>query len=181
MNKNYKLIHFNCGSDVEEAVNKLLKYKDKGILACGNFNHVTLYSDTVTMDDAYIEIVGETKAELDKKQREWRENYEKEKREHQERIPELSKMWIKKGKEILTEDKLEYWNKIVPIRLGDLYEGMELGCCLDIVKILNNNGTFDEAKQEIENQGHSGMSHGLVCSMVKEFCVRGSKFVDYIQ
>ena len=34
----------------------------------------------------------------------------------------------------------------------------ELGCCLDIVKILNNGGLLEEAKQEIEKQGHSGMS-----------------------
>ena len=83
--------------------------------------------------------------------------------------------------EVLTKDKWEYWDEIVLIRLGDLYHGMELGCCLDIVKILNNNGTLDEAKEKIESQGHSGMSYGLVRAMVKEFSSRGTEFADYVR
>ena len=69
----------------------------------------------------------------------------------------------------------------VPIRLDDLYHGMELGCCLDIVKELNAGCSLDVAKKIIEDQGHSGMSFGLVCSMVKSFCERGSEFVNYVQ
>ena len=106
-------------------------------------------------------------------------NYEKEEQKYKEEIPSLSKEWMRKGREILIKDKWEYWDKIVPIRLGDLYHGMELGCCLDIVKILNNNGTFDEAKKELEDQNHSGMSYSLVCVMVKEFCDRGNDFYKY--
>lgn len=133
------------------------------------------------MDKAYKEITGKTKSEFDKSQQEWQENYKRQEREHKEKIPELSKVWMEKGRAVLTEDKWEYWEKIVPIRLDDLYQGMELGCCLDIVEILNNDGTLDEAKEKIENQGHSGMSFGLVCSMVREFSDRGKEFVDYVR
>lgn len=181
MSKNYKEINFGAVSCVEDAVNDLLIYKEKGMLACGSFNGIVLYSDTVTMDNAYSEITGKTKGDFDKGQQEWKENYNKEEREHKERIPRLSKAYTKIGREVLTEDKWEYWDKIVPIRLGDLYHGMELGNCLDIVKILNNNGTLDEAKKEIEKQNHSGMSYGLVCNMVKEFCSRGLEFVNYVK
>lgn len=181
MNKNYKTIEFSAGCNVEEAVNKLLSYRAKGILACGPFNGHTLYSDIVTMDSAYIIITGKTKEELDKQHQEWRENHDKAEREHKESIPSLSEVWMNKGREILTEDHWDYWDKIVPIRLGDLYHGMELGACLDIIEILNNNGMLDEAKQMIEDQNHSGMSYGLVCAMVKEFCDRGQEFVDYVK
>ena len=181
MNKNYIEIDFIIGSTIERAVNKLLIYKEKGMLACGDFNGTILYSDTVTMDGAYKELTGKTKAEFDKGQQEWQENYDREQREHKERIPSLSKEWMKQGRKILTKDKWEYWDEIVPIRLNDLYHGMELGCCLDIVKILNNNGILDEAKEKIESQGHSGMSYGLVRSIVREFCDRGQEFVDYIK
>ncbi|MNT82855.1 hypothetical protein D3C72_2226450 [compost metagenome] len=58
---------------------------------------------------------------------------------------------------------------------------MELGACLDIVNILNNNGPLDEAKKTIESQGHTGMSFGLVCAMVKEFSDRGEEFVNYVR
>lgn len=181
MNKNYKKIDFMCGSNIEDSVKELLNYKERGLLACGDFNGTTLYSDTVTMDGAYTEILGKTKAEFNKGQQEMRDNYKKQEREHKEKIPELSLIWMKKGREVLTEDKWKYWDEIVPIRLGDLYQGMELGCCLEIVKILNNNGTMEEAKIKIESQDHSGMSFGLVRSMVKEFCLRGSEFSDYVK
>ncbi len=181
MNKDYQKIEFYAGSNVEDAVNELLKYEIKGILACGDFNGTTLYSDTVTMDGAYKEITGKTKSEFDKEQQEWRDEYNRKEKEHQEAIPSLSDEWVKKGREVLTADKWELWDKIVPIRLGDLYHGMELGCCLDIVKVLNNNGTLDEAKEVIDSQDHSGMSFGLVLSMVKEFCSRGNEFADFIK
>lgn len=180
-NKKYLKVEFYAGSKIENAVKELLDYKFKGKLACGEFNGVTLYSDTVTMDDAYKAITGKTKGEFDKEQQEWRENYERREQEHKNEIPELSKVWMKKGRKILTEDKWEFWDKIVPIRLGDLYHGMELGHCLDIVNILNNNGTLDEAKEKIESQGHSGMSFGLVCLMVREFSERGKEFVEYVR
>ena len=81
---------------------------------------------------------------------------------------------------MLTEDRWELWDKIVPIRLGDLYRGMELGCSLDIIEILNNGGHFSVAEDEINSQDHSGMSYGLVCNMIREFCDRGENFVGYI-
>lgn len=180
MDKNYREITFSLGSNIESAVNELLEFKEQGKLVYGEFNGVNLYSDTVTVDSAYKSIIGKTKAEFDESQRKWREDYDRKEREHKEKIPELSKIWMAKGREILTEDKWDYWDEIVPIRLGDLYHGMELGSCLDIVKILNNGGTLDEAKELIENQGHSGMSYGLVKSMVREFSDRGEEFAEYV-
>lgn len=178
---NYKKIYFTAGSTVESAVNELLKHREAGKLACGDFNGITLYSDTVTMDDAYKLITGKTKSEFDEAAKQRQEANERQQREHEEKISDLTTVWMARGREILSEDKWEYWDKIVPVRLGDLYQGMELGCCLDIVKILNNNGTLDEAKKEIEGQGHSGMSFGLVCLMVKEFSDRGAEFVNYVR
>jgi hypothetical protein len=181
INKQYREIDFLAGSNVESAVNTLLYWREQGVQACGKFNGIILYSDTVTMDDAYKQITGKTKAEFDESQRKWKEDYDKEKRDFKENIPALSEEWKRKGREILTDDKWEFWDTIVPIRLNDLYRGMELGCCLEIVNILNNNGTLEEAKKEIENQSHSGMSFGLVRSMVREFCDRGNEFVEYVK
>jgi hypothetical protein len=181
MSNDYKEIDFPCGCTIERAVNTLLSHRDKGELVSGIFNGTMLYSDTVTMDGAYKEITGKTKAEFDKSQQEWRDNYDREQREHQKRIPELSKEWMKRGREVLAEDYWLKWDYVVPARLSDLYRGMELGCCLDIVKILNNDGTLEEAKVEINKQDHSGMSYGLVMVMVREFCNRGQEFYDYVR
>ena len=105
--------------------------------------------------------------------------YEECKRKHKEAIPELTKEWIEKGKVILAEKYHETWVKCVPIRLSDLYEGMELGNTLEIVKELNDGCELEVVKGIIEGQGHSGMSFGLVCSMVKSFCDRGAEFTSY--
>ena len=81
-------------------------------------------------------------------------------------------MILLEEKEILDEKYLELWNKCVPIRLGDLYQGMELGMCLDIIKELNNNCTLDEAKVIIESQGHSGPTAS--CSVRLRQCLSNS-------
>lgn len=180
MNKEYVEIEFSPGRNVEECVNELLGYKEKGELVFGTFNGHKLYSDTITMDSAYKEITGNTKREFDDYIKKQNQEYQIEKQEHINSIPEKSRLWMEKGREVLEESKWELWDKIVPIRLNDLYRGMELKYCLDIVEILNE-GTLEEAKKEIENQGHSGMSFGLVCSMVKEFSPKGEEFVNFVR
>ena len=65
VNKNYKKVDLSLGSSIDQAVNELLNYKEEGKLVYCNFNGVILYSDTVTMDSAYREITGKSKAEFD--------------------------------------------------------------------------------------------------------------------
>lgn len=181
MDKKYKEIDFMAGSKIADCVEELLSYKAKGKLVYGNFNGVTLYSDTVTMDGAYKEITGMSKVEFDKMTQESNKRYIEEKIEHEKEIPELTILWQKRGRKVLTKDKWELWDKVVPIRLNDLYRGMELGCCLDIVEILNNNGSLEDAKKKIESQNHSGMSFNLVRSMIKELCLRGNEFFEFVE
>ena len=83
---------------------------------------------------------------------------------------------------IIPDDKLDDWDEIVPIRISDLYGGMELGATLRLVKLLDiNNCTLDEAKTEFTNQAHSGCSAGLMFAMMREFCKRGNEFVEYVK
>jgi len=176
MKTNYREIEFSAGETIEEAVKELKRHKD---LVCGTFNGQILYSDVDDMDFAFKKITGKTKAEFDAEMKADNDRYKDEERKHKEAIPELTKEWIEKGKDILAEKYHETWGECVPIRLGDLYRGMELKATLDIVKELNAGCELEVAKGIIEGQGHSGMSFGLVCSMVKSFCDRGSEFASY--
>lgn len=178
MKTEYREIKFDGGESIESAVKELKEQKD---LVCGSFNGQMLYSDIDDMDSAYKKITGKTKAEYDAEVKAANDRYEEEERRHEEAIPELTKEWIKKGKAILDEKHHEKWERCVPIRLGDLYRGMELGATLDIVKELNAGCGLETAKTIIEEQGHSGMSFSLVCSMVKSFCDRGEEFVNYVR
>lgn len=178
MEKNYREIKFNIGCDIEQAIKELKAHKD---LVCGEFNGQILYSDVDDADSAYKKIVGKTKSEFDSEMKAENEKYKEEERKHKELIPELTKEWIQKGNTILDEKYRELWAKCVPIRLGDLYRGMELGNCLEIVEQLNKGESLEGVKPLIDNQGHSGMSFGLVCSMVSSFCDRGVEFVNYVK
>lgn len=62
-----EMIEFKLGISLEKAVNQLLRFKEEGLRVSGEFNGVILYSDTVTMDSAYLAVVGMTKAEFDKR------------------------------------------------------------------------------------------------------------------
>lgn len=177
MEKAYKEIEFGFGN-IESAVKELKNHKE---LVCGSFNGQMLYSDIDDLDSAYKKITGKTKSEFDAEQKAENDRYKEQQQKHKEAIPELTKQWIEKGKVILDEKYLELWEKCVPIRLGDLYQGMELGNCLEIVEQLNKGEELEKVKPLIENQGHSGMSFGLVCSMINSFCDRGTEFTSYVR
>lgn len=181
MTEKHREVMFKLGENLEGVVNLLLSFKNKGILAKGDFNGTMLYSDTIDMDQAYMEIVGMSKEELVNRQRRNSEKYEQEKKKFAEEIPELSRIWRRKGRDVLEEDKWDEWDSIVPIRLRDIYQGIELRQCLEVISILNEGGSLDEAKKVMESQGHSGFSFGLVCSMIENFCNRGKTFVDYVK
>jgi len=115
------------------------------------------------------------------RKQEWSEEFEKQKKEHINNIPDLSKYWKARGREIIDKSKWESWDQIVDIRLDDIYQGAELKECLDIVELLDNGGTLDAAKELIFNQCHSGRSFNLVCSIVQKFSLRGQEFVSFIR
>lgn len=181
MEKNYTEIEAFIGSDINSAYEELQKQNEKGNLCYINFNGQKLYSDIDTLDTCFKKVTGKTKAEFDEDKRKRQAEYEAENKRHEEAIPKLTEEWIKKGNAILDKKHHELWAKIVPVRLKDLYKGFELGACLDIVKELNAGCELDKAKGIIEEQGHSGMSFGLVCSIIKEFCDRGTEFVKYVK
>jgi len=178
---NYVTVDFMAGDTIEEAVKTLQDIQAKGILAKGEFNGKTLFSDKVTLDSAYQDITGKSQAECQAESAKRHEEYQKKEQEYRDSLPVKIKEWIKKGVEVLDADYVVEWCRIVPIRADDLYHGMEIDASLEIIELLNSGGTLKDAKTIIDGQGHSGMSYGLVGSMVKAFSKRGSEFVDFLR
>ena len=178
MENKYREIEFVAGQTIESAIRELKKHKD---LVCGSFNGNILYSDVDDLNSAFIKVTGKTKAEFKEIENKRHIEYKQEKRKHEEAIPELTKDWIKKGNAILDQKYHKLWAELVPIRLKDLYRGYELEASLEVIEQLNNNCEFKKVKTIIEEQGHSGMSFSLVCSMIKVLCDKGSEFVNYVQ
>lgn len=178
----YKEIEPAVGAGLILTVLSLIKKTyDTGELYCAKFNGQMLYSDTVSLDSAYLAVTGKTFSELMEAKRKWRENYEKQERELKAATPDLVAKWREKGRTILSLDKWSLWDEYVPICLGDLYHGMELGCTLEIAEILNKGGSFEDAKKAMENQNHSGMSWKLVKLMVGIFCDNGEEFAGWVE
>lgn len=191
MEKKYKWLDTMLGSNLEGVVSELIAYREKGILAGATFNGQKLYSDTVTLDGAYLQVTGRTRKQFILERMEKAEaeaqllKAEKDRiaqveLEHQTRIPELTEYWMAKGREVLAEEKWKDWDLVVPARLKDLYKGEELPACLEIIQLLHNNCTLKEAHIALKKQKHSQLSSTVVTSLVREFSERGKEFFLYV-
>ncbi len=168
----------SCLKDLKE----MAANDESGEVLKAVFNDKYLLS-TDTDDDAYLRITGKTKAEFFEEVRKWQEDYETKKKAHEARIPELTEHYREVARGVIIESELEYWDKIVPIRLGDLYRGMELDQVLDCARVMR-----DETLSRIErlrkaykifnDAGHSGMSAGLTMAMLRRFCPDGNELAD---
>lgn len=177
-----KKIEFSPGCYI---CNAIIELKNKGYECYGEFNGNKIYS-TETEDEIYKKVTGmsceEFYADIEK------HNYEYyiACADHKLRIPELAESYRLKARGIISEDKLELWDEIVPIRLDDLYEGMELDCWLELISILNDEDKtkeerFSKCKDLFRNQGHSGMSANLVFSGLRSLHKYGDELVEFIR
>lgn len=179
-NKSYSnRIEFSAGQSIESAYRDLQEYAP----SYGEFNGHTIYSYE-TLDELYKKIVGMTKDEFFKYAKEEERKYQEQLKTHKEKIPELILYYKDKARGIIPEDKLEFWDNIVPIRLNDLYQGMELDCWLELIKILNDDKKPKEQRLKkccklFYKQGHSGTSGMIVLSGLKQLHPLGYEFVDY--
>ena len=131
-----KKINVIAGSYLDQTIDLLYDEADKTNEICFcEFNGKKIYS-TDTVDEAYIKVLGKTKDEFEEGQRKWKDDYELAEREHQAKIPELTEKYRNEARGLVLNSELEYWDKIVPIRLADLYHGMELQQVIDCCKIM---------------------------------------------
>ena len=166
------------GTTLDECVNSLLKLQKRGESVFVEFNGHKLYSCDVTMDSAYMEVTGKTKAEFDKAREEWRQKYEEEQARKEEEAKAKIPSWIEKGEAYIYPERMEKWKECVEVRAGDLYHGMDLDATLAIMEKLENGATIEEAKELFESQGHSGSSAGIVRNMLFTFAKRGPEFYE---
>ena len=142
------------------------------------FNGHPIYSDNLNVDEIYSRVCANGN-----KQKEVELDYEKAEKEFQKKISTLTKKYNALAKGVIADDKLDQWYAIVPIRLRDIYHGMELDATLEIIKELNkatdSNNHFAEAKSIFKGQDHSGLSYDLVCAMLNMFAPNGVEFVKY--
>lgn len=164
-------IEFPAGTTIEEAILELKRASNSSgrVVQC-DFNGETLTSN-MSLDEAFIILTGDTYEEHQKRIVEYEQKRKEEEKKFQEAIPTLISFWKEEGRNVLDEKHWDDWDKVVPTRMHDLYQGMELGNTLSIIKILNNGNAdaLKKAREELNNQGHSGNSYALVRAMVRYF------------
>lgn len=64
MNSKYRMIEVEA-RNIDDMVSELLEYHSRGEMVSTVFNGKTIYSDTVSLDSAYLAITGKTKAEFE--------------------------------------------------------------------------------------------------------------------
>ena len=90
---------------------------------------------------------------------------------------ELVQSYCEKGHKILKEKYWEKYDEIVPIRLNDLYRGMELNAFLEIIEFYDKHHDLKLCATKFDAQNHSGMSASLVASLIYNFHDEGDKII----
>lgn len=178
-------VEFYLGMNVEEAYKELKEESARTNDVCfGKFNEKKILS-TDTLDEAYKKVTGMTKAEFEDAQRQWHEDYERKQAEHKAKIPQLTEEYRKRARGLIIAKELDCWDEIVPIRLGDLYHGMELEETLKACQCMRDESlNYDERLRKaydiFMDAGHSGMSAGLTASMYRRFVPNGEDLADAV-
>lgn len=181
-----KKVDLYAGQELSEALLGIkLEAKKCGEDCCAVFNGKEVCS-TDSIDDAYNRVFGCSYNEHIKKVAEWKLQRKKKEQEFREKIPELTDSYRNEARGIIAEKDLEYWDKIVPIRLSDLYHGWELRCTLDIVKIMNDTklsiaDRIAKAKDTFIQQEHSGMSASLMFATLDVFSPNGEELIKELK
>ena len=136
-------IEAKIGDNLDSVVYTLLAAKARGEHVYCVFNNHVLHSDTVTMDSAYIEVFGYTKAEHERKLNEWSERHEKERKRRENLSREAAKRVNanrNERKKPITLEKVVKGLKFIAehrsMSQEELVDGLiELGCTFSVEDI----------------------------------------------
>lgn len=158
-------IKVEAGDSLESIVYLLLAARARGEKAFANFNGHILHSDTVSLDSAYDEIFGYTKAEFDKAAKEMEEKMQNE--ELARKIREQG--YAKKIEVSRNQGKygINYQNVINGLKFIAEHRSMSQDELIDGLLQLGCNFSIEDIKQQFPNiKGNlsDGMSQGsLAC------------------
>lgn len=167
-------IKFTIGSGINECYEELQEESAKrgGEPVCGMFNGTMMISNE-SLDDFYQRHLGKTQADFEKEMAQRRAEYEQKRKEHIKNTPRLIIEYRNKARGVIAESRLPAWDKIVPTRVSDIYEGFDLQCALDLIEILNENipliERINKCRNKFTEQAHSGCSGTVVLGLASAF------------
>ncbi len=169
-----------CDVDtLDEAVNILIAEREQGRDVFLIFNGHRLFSRNITMESAWLQVVGKTREEHLKEQEELlnRVNFivEKEKKESVENIPK----WIQQGSLIIYPEKLEAWKDLVNKIANGWFNGFDLMYALEVMKALDSGVDIDEVKTFLLKKNLDGKLYLSVLHIVLNFSKKGPEYFTW--
>ena len=161
------------GKDLESVVHLLLDAKAKGESVYCNFNGHKLYSDTISMDSAFMEVMGKTKEEADKELRQIQESLQAMRQQNG------ILNWVKKGQALIFPERYDEW-KVCVIDCAFAGYGPLLDVALEIMQALENGATIEEASKMFIEQNHSASTESIVTKIIFNFSKKGPEFCEAI-
>ena len=175
--ENAKKVVFYAGT-LDKCVERLIQYREMGQSVVFEFNGHPLYSCDVTMDSAYLEVTGQTKAEFDESRKRWREECIRKEKIEIERAEAKKPDWIERGRKIIYPEKIEKWKEYMDCSIRGIYHGAEIETALGLIEKLEAGASIEEVEKELDAQNHSGTSHEIVRLLILHFSKKGPEFYE---
>ena len=169
--------HFFCIEELWESICDCIKNNRHKTYFPFNGKYIIFDYEPITEDEVYLFICGMTKAERDAKSKKRMEEYENREKEYQSKLPALLNEYKEKVRKLVDEKYFEKANEVVESSLQSIYHEYLTDCLIEILEMEKQ--PFEEIKEKLLNQGHSGMSYSLTCFMFGEVSDRGKAFLDW--
>lgn len=164
------------GDSIDTVVKRLLEAKVEGKHVFCNFNGVKLYSDSVTLDSAYTEICGCTKAEWDERRKKDHEELVKSLEEDKKRAIENIPSQIERGKALIYPFRHDSWAELVKASAEGDYHGLMTENAIEIMTAIEEEKPMDEILKIYEEQGHSGWTYSVTRHIIMTYSRNGYPF-----
>ncbi len=168
-------------STIDSVVETLLEAKARGESVYIMFEGHKLCSDTITPESAYLQVTGKTeieyKKDLNRQREEYKKDFEKWQKEYQTEQAILNiPYWTERGQRLIYPERYQEWEKWVNNRARDLYYGADLEVALEIMQIIENGATIEEATNIFEKQVHADMPNSMIRKIIFNFSSKGPEF-----
>ena len=139
------------------------------------YNGKKLYSMTQEMDDWYMLMVGEKKADYDRALQEDREKAEKEEKESIAKIPAR----VERGLDLIDINQ-EEWETYVDKKSKGLYLGTQIDIALDVLEAMKEEGVEKAYQIMKKNDAIGGSGYHAVMGVLSKFSSHAKEINDYI-
>ncbi len=163
---------------LEDVVEKLLDAKSKGKHVFTIFNGHVLISDTVTMDKAFLEVTGFTRADFDKKRQELLEEDHRKMEENKKVALSRVDEWIERGKAVIDPSRHHIWEEYVRNHAVGMYHGDDTEISLQIMEALERGESLKDSFNILKNADTSGYLASIIIRTVMELSSRGPDFYE---